>query len=97
MAPLTDNPNVAENDGRTPIYRAAQYGHTEIFKILIPLTDNPNAPDKYGKTPLFWAAYNGHAEIVKILAPFDRQCSKSKWRYSQLLKTNRNYTKRAKK
>ena len=29
---LTDNPNAPEEDERTPIYWAAQNGHTEIVK-----------------------------------------------------------------
>ena len=53
----------------TPIYMAAENGHTEIVKILAPLTDNPNAPDEDGWTPIHRAADNGHIEIVKILVP----------------------------
>ena len=70
LAPLTDNPNAPNNNGDTPIYWAAQKGHTEIVKILAPLTDNPNAPNDDGETPIDWAAENGHTEIVKILAGF---------------------------
>ena len=69
LAPLTDNPNVPNENGRTPIYWAAYHGHIEIVKILASLTDNPNAPDKDGETPIHWAASNGHKEIVNILAP----------------------------
>ena len=69
LAPLTDNPNAEDENGRTPIYLAACDGNTEIVKILAPLTDNPNAPNNIGATPIFEAAYNGHTEIVKILAP----------------------------
>ena len=69
MAPLTDNPNAPDEYGITPIYWAANNGHTEIVRILAPLTNNPNAPDNIGNTPIYWAAMNGHTEIVKILAP----------------------------
>ena len=41
---MTGNPNAPKNDGSTPIYWAAVWGHTEIVKILAPLTDTPNAP-----------------------------------------------------
>ena len=51
MAPLFDNPNAPDKDGKTPIYWAAKKGHTEIVKILAPLTDNPNAPNDIGRTP----------------------------------------------
>ena len=47
LAPLTDNPNAPDADGRTPIHKAALNGHTEFVKILAPLTSNPNASDKY--------------------------------------------------
>ena len=57
LATLTYNPNTPNWEGRTPIYYAAQRGHTEIVKILAPLTDNPNAPDhslriRYAKFPV---------------------------------------------
>ena len=63
----------SDEDGFTPIYWAANNGHTEIVKILAPLTDNPNAPDKNGKTPIHWAAQIGHTETVKILTTFVKQ------------------------
>ena len=75
MAPLADNPNVPNNFGETPIYRAACNGHTEIVKILVPLTENPNAPNRYGQTPSSVAKkavirrFLEITEMVKILAP----------------------------
>ena len=67
LAPLTDNPNAPDENGRTPIHWAAYYGHTEIVKILAPLTDNPNAPDWRGKTPSY---VTRNAEIRTILESF---------------------------
>ena len=69
LAPLTDNINAPDVQGRTPIFWAVLNGLTKIVKILSPLTDNPNAPDVQGRTPIFWAVLNGHTEIVKILSP----------------------------
>ena len=66
---MTYNPNTPDKDGTTPIYLAAQVGHTEIVKILAPLTNNPNASNRYQETPIYCAAYKGHTEIVKILTP----------------------------
>ena len=34
---MADNPNALDNVEETPIYLAAQNGHTEIVKILAPL------------------------------------------------------------
>ena len=69
MAPLIDNNNVPDENGWTPIYRAAYNGNTEVIKILAPLINNPNAPNKYGRTPIYSAPCFGYTEIVKILAP----------------------------
>ena len=69
LAPLTDNPNSPDENGKTPIYLAAWKGISEIVKILAPLTNHPNAPNEDGDTPIHHAACMGHTEIVKILAP----------------------------
>ena len=34
LAALTDNPNASDHYGTTPIQVAANYGHTEIVKML---------------------------------------------------------------
>ena len=46
MAPLIDDNNAPDENGWTPIYRAAYNGNTEVIKILAPLINNPNAPNK---------------------------------------------------
>ena len=56
-------------NGKTPIYWAAYYGHTEIVKILSTLTHNPNAASNNGYTPIHLAARYGYLDIVKILIP----------------------------
>ena len=61
LAPLTDNPNSPDENGKTPIYLAAWKGISEIVKILALLTDNPNAGDIYGNRPIL--IYN----LCKIL------------------------------
>ena len=61
---MTDNPNAPDANGKTPIYWAAYYGHTEIVKILVPLTNNPNAPNNRGETP---SSIAKNAEIQIIL------------------------------
>ena len=67
LAPLTNNPNVPDKSGKTPIYYAVRYGYTEIVKILAPLTDNPNARNKYGNTPIYTAAYWEHWWHIEIV------------------------------
>ena len=69
VTPLIDNPNAPDEFGRTPIYWAALFGHTEIVKILAPLTDNPNAPDKDGETPMDVAKSKDIRDILKSYEP----------------------------
>ena len=59
---------MADKDGKTPIFWAAQNGHTEIVKILAPLTDNPNAQNDYGITP---SLITKNAEIRRFLESFN--------------------------
>ena len=42
LAPLTNNPNVPDEDGVTPISCALQKRHTEIIEILAPFSDRIN-------------------------------------------------------
>src|SRR5947209_16654833 len=56
------------NDGWTPLYRAAYSGHLEIVKLLVvEFKADVNDRDDYGMTPLHLAASNGHLEVVKLL------------------------------
>ena len=64
LAPLTQNPNAPDKNGRTPIFEGARRGYTEIVKILAPLTENPNASDIYGETPI---NFTQNKEIFKHL------------------------------
>ena len=74
LAPLTnlDNFNSQDEDGETPIMKAAYHGYTEIVKILVPLTDNPNVPDKLGRTPfdICGQSLTKNDEIRTILKSF---------------------------
>jgi ankyrin repeat protein len=56
------------NNGRTPLFTAAQYGQLEVIELLVSndatsLTD----ADNYGVTPLIAAANNGHSKVVALL------------------------------
>ena len=68
LAPMIDNPNVANAAGNTPIHYAASNGHAEIVKILAPLTDNPNVPNEDGETPISVAK---NARIRRIIESFN--------------------------
>jgi ankyrin repeat protein len=59
--------NKADNDDRTPLWKAARKGHFEIVKLLLDSGVDPNKASKYGVIPLNCAAYNGDIEIAKLL------------------------------
>ena len=61
--------NQADENGRTPLYRAASVGHTECVKLLLLAAPGieVNKANNSGYTPLYWAALRGHTECVKLL------------------------------
>lgn len=67
------NPNLADEDGRTPLMLAAQANSLETIKILLAAGASINARDKNGQTALMWgqigARYVGryNPEVVKAL------------------------------
>ena len=62
------DPNVKDNDGRTPLHRAAKRGHVDIVKLLLEHGANPNIQEnKYGYTPLHVAVKNCHVDVVRVL------------------------------
>ena len=61
---------IADNQGRTPCYIAAQEGKHVLVEILIKnqtRSDNLYAPASNGKTPLMIACEKGQVEVVKLL------------------------------
>ncbi|KAL7935803.1 hypothetical protein V8C35DRAFT_262360 [Trichoderma chlorosporum] len=60
-----------DDDGRTPLSRAAENGHSGIVERLLQRNADPNTKDNDGRTPLWWAVENGHEASVKLLTPVD--------------------------
>jgi ankyrin repeat protein len=58
-----------DDDGRTPLWWAAQNGHDEAILMFLLDTGKVDVDlkDKNGRTPLWCAAQNGHEAIVKLL------------------------------
>ena len=59
--------NYKSNDGKTPLYYAAQQGHVEAVKLLCQYNADINYQNKEGTTPLYVATQNNHIENVQFL------------------------------
>ena len=51
LTTLTDNPNIQNKWGKTPIHAASCGNHTDIIKILAPWTNNPIVQNDQEKNP----------------------------------------------
>ena len=57
-------------DNYTPLLTAAEFGQTEIFRLLLELKPRPaslTVHNMTGKSALFLAAESNHPEIIKVL------------------------------
>jgi len=62
------DPNAKFRYDQTPLFKAAERGHTEVVKLLLERGALPNLKDTfYGSTPITWAAEKGHVEAVRAL------------------------------
>ena len=61
------NPNIADNDGDTPLHVAAIYGRPEAIKLLLGAGADINITNNNGETSLLWAAGNNKTEAMKLL------------------------------
>jgi len=72
LAKADVDPNSKDNDGQTPLSRAAENGYEEVVKLLLAKVDvNPDLKDNNGRTPLSWAVANRQEEVVKLLLAKD--------------------------
>jgi len=65
------NPNVANNDGETPLILAARHGHVDIFRILLSNGADVDKKDSNGWSPLLWACNCGRLDVVRLLLSRD--------------------------
>ncbi|XP_072742363.1 ankyrin repeat and SAM domain-containing protein 1A isoform X9 [Ciconia boyciana] len=64
MFPFLSSQN---NDNETALHCAAQYGHTEVVKVLLEELTDPTMRNNKFETPLDLAALYGRLEVVKML------------------------------
>ncbi|XP_020953879.1 ankyrin repeat and SAM domain-containing protein 1A isoform X7 [Sus scrofa] len=59
--------NAKNNDNETALHCAAQYGHTEVVKVLLEELTDPTMRNNKFETPLDLAALYGRLDVVKML------------------------------
>ena len=62
-----ENYNPKDENGLTPLHKAAKNGLIKVFEYISDLVVDENPAGTHGWTPLHWAARNGHHEIVSYL------------------------------
>nr|DAD27281.1 TPA_asm: hypothetical protein HUJ06_028749 [Nelumbo nucifera] len=61
------DPDVPDNDGRSPLHWAAYKGFADCIRLLLFLDAYRGRQDKEGCTPLHWAAIRGNLEVCTVL------------------------------
>ncbi|KAA3486048.1 protein S-acyltransferase 24-like isoform X1 [Gossypium australe] len=61
------DPDVPDNEGRSPLHWAAYKGFMDCIRLLLYLDANRGCQDREGCTPLHWAAIKGNLEACTLL------------------------------
>ncbi|TYJ32111.1 hypothetical protein E1A91_A05G014700v1 [Gossypium mustelinum] len=61
------DPDVPDNDGRSPLHWAAYKGFADCIRLLLFLDAHRGRQDKEGCTPLHWAAIRSNLEACTVL------------------------------
>ncbi|KAM6553279.1 hypothetical protein CsatB_014041 [Cannabis sativa] len=61
------DPDIPDNDGRSPLHWAAYKGFADSIRLLLFLDAHRARQDKEGCTPLHWAAIRGNLEACTVL------------------------------
>nr|CAD1831830.1 unnamed protein product [Ananas comosus var. bracteatus] len=67
VAKWNADPDVPDNDGRSPLHWAAYKGFADCIRLLLFLDAYRGRQDKEGCTPLHWAAIRGNLEACTVL------------------------------
>ena len=61
---------MVDNDGLTPLMRAAWNGHDTIVRLLIESGARPTMTDQNGKSALDYAIQGKHRDVARTLRSF---------------------------
>jgi ankyrin repeat protein len=62
------NPDMKDDDGRTPLSQAAAEGRSAVVSLLLQQKSvDPDSRDEADRTPLWWAAKGGHKAVIESL------------------------------
>ena len=64
---MNTNANQKDDDGSTPLHRAAEGGYYSTCQLLISFKVNINVKSSVGWTALHHASSKGHYDVVKLL------------------------------
>jgi len=67
LVDYAQDPNPANEAGKTLLHEAAAYGRVEVCKLLLEHCAKKNPRDDIGWTPLHHAALHGRVEVCKVL------------------------------
>lgn len=86
------NPNIPDNQGRTPLHYAAEAGSVRQTTEWLNRGADANIADVYGSTPLHLAVENGHFDCTETLLQRGAQVNAKNYDYGQtpLLKASLN-------
>eukprot|EP00924_Labyrinthula_sp_SR-Ha-C_P014283 augustus_masked-scaffold_20-processed-gene-0.12-mRNA-1 protein AED:0.44 eAED:0.44 QI:0/-1/0/1/-1/1/1/0/463 len=59
--------DLGNDSGKTPIFIAAEKGHSAVVELLVSYGADYNKPTYLNKTPIYAAAENGHIEVISSL------------------------------
>lgn len=77
------NVNTRDEDGETPLLRAARSGHEGVLQVLLNAGADPCAVDEDGRTALHLAAAKNHFLLVRRFLEIGLSPNQREWKYGE--------------
>ena len=61
------NPNIAGENGITPLHWAVEYDNSRCIRLLLEHGAHTESMDGLAEKPLHWAAWTGHTDAAQLL------------------------------